>query len=82
MLSGYEPMLATARHLDQVPPGWAAEPKLDGWRAIVTIEDDGVTVRSRRGNDLTPMVPELGRLSSMVPSSSFQDFTNDLAPSS
>jgi bifunctional non-homologous end joining protein LigD len=38
------------------PPAWAAEPKLDGWRALVTI-DHGVTVRTRRGHVLE--VPEL-----------------------
>lgn len=52
MLAGYGPSLT----LD----GWDAEPKLDGWRAIVTV-DDAVTVRTRGGHDL-----ELPELSSLV----------------
>ena len=41
---------------------WAAEPKLDGWRAVVTVDPSlpvGVEVRSRTGRFLTSMVPEL-----------------------
>jgi len=40
--------------------GWAAEPKLDGWRVIVTVDGmlpDGVTVRTRRGHPITDQVP-------------------------
>jgi ATP-dependent DNA ligase len=36
--------------------GWAVEPKLDGWRAVVTV-DDVLTVRTRRGRDITDSVP-------------------------
>lgn len=39
--------------------GWWAETKLDGWRALVTLQDGQVRVRSRRGSDLTASVPEL-----------------------
>jgi ATP-dependent DNA ligase len=38
---------------------WAAEPKFDGWRVLVTV-DDRVTVRIRRGHTLD--VPELASL--------------------
>ncbi len=44
MLAGYGP---PADDLDY----WSAEPKLDGWRAIVTI-DQQVTVRTRGGHHL------------------------------
>src|SRR5690349_15218885 len=41
-----EPMLATSR-----PPTrageWAFEPKLDGWRAMIYVDDSGVVVRTR-----------------------------------
>jgi bifunctional non-homologous end joining protein LigD len=43
--------------------GWAAEPKLDGWRAIVVVDPalpGGVSVRTRRGHTITDQVPGLG----------------------
>jgi bifunctional non-homologous end joining protein LigD len=45
--------------------GWAAEPKLDGWRAIVVADPalpGGVTVRTRRGHAITSAVPGLAAL--------------------
>jgi len=38
---------------------WRFEVKLDGWRAVVTVDDAAVTVRTRRGRDITRSVPEL-----------------------
>jgi ATP-dependent DNA ligase len=41
---------------------WTAEPKLDGWRAIVTVDPSlpqGFDVCSRNGRSLTTSVPEL-----------------------
>jgi bifunctional non-homologous end joining protein LigD len=43
--------------------GWAAEPKLDGWRALVTITDGRVVVRTRGGHDLD--LPELAPLADL-----------------
>jgi ATP-dependent DNA ligase len=40
--------------------GWAAEPKLDGWRAMVVVDPSlpgGVVVRTRRGHGITSAVP-------------------------
>src|SRR4051794_17526705 len=55
-----EPMLAT-----NVTPSaaaeWAVEPKLDGWRSMVYL-DDGVTVRTRSGREITTSIPELAPL--------------------
>src|SRR5437870_2331411 len=45
--------------------GWWAEPKLDGWRALVAVQDGRVSVRSRRGSDLTDSVPELQCLTTL-----------------
>ena len=40
--------------------GWVAEPKMDGWRALVRVRDDGsVAVTSRRGRPLADVVPDL-----------------------
>jgi bifunctional non-homologous end joining protein LigD len=41
--------------------GWSFELKWDGFRALVSTED-GLTVRSRRGWDMTPVLPELRAL--------------------
>jgi bifunctional non-homologous end joining protein LigD len=41
--------------------GWSYELKWDGFRAIVSTED-GLTVRSRRGWNMTPVLPELRAL--------------------
>src|SRR3954454_13540488 len=38
---------------------WRFEVKLDGWRAVVTVDDAAVRVRTRRGRDITRSVPEL-----------------------
>ena len=45
--------------------GWAAEPKLDGWRAVVVVDPGlpgGVLVRTRRGHGITSAVPGIGVL--------------------
>jgi ATP-dependent DNA ligase len=44
-----------------VDQGWSYEVKWDGFRAIVSTED-GFRVRSRRGWNMTPALPELRRL--------------------
>lgn len=66
-------MLATSKRVSAVPPGWAAEPKLDGWRAVVSVADGGFRVRSRRGNDLTDRLPELQALVDAVPTDTVLD---------
>jgi ATP dependent DNA ligase-like protein len=47
--------------------GWAAEPKLDGWRAVVVDQarPDGVVVRTRRGHGITSAVPGIGALAEL-----------------
>jgi bifunctional non-homologous end joining protein LigD len=43
--------------------GWAYEPKWDGIRAITRLDGKGgIEARSRNGQDLTPMFPELAAL--------------------
>ena len=57
----YLPMLA-ASGAGKLQGEWAAELKLDGWRAIVTVDPSlptGIEVRSRTGRFLTTQVPEL-----------------------
>ncbi|MGE5640569.1 MAG: DNA ligase D [Clostridia bacterium] len=54
-----EPMHAepAKRALDAA--GWAWEPKLDGYRVLAFVKEGEVTLRSRRGLDLTPAFPAL-----------------------
>ncbi len=70
--AGYEPMLATAsRQLDG--DGWAFEPKLDGWRAIVHVGEERVSVYSRPGRNVTADLPQLGALDGAVPAGTVLD---------
>src|SRR5215218_5073031 len=39
--------------------GWTFEPKLDGFRCLVCTHGDRFRARSRRGWDMTPLLPEL-----------------------
>jgi bifunctional non-homologous end joining protein LigD len=41
---------------------WAVEPKLDGWRATVLVDDGKVVVRTRRGHAITEMIGGLDTL--------------------
>jgi bifunctional non-homologous end joining protein LigD len=45
---------------------WAYEVKWDGFRAIVSTEGEALRVRSRRGWDMTDLVPELAALPVLV----------------
>lgn len=57
------PMLATPGSLPTSDAGWAYEPKWDGIRAITRLDGrGGIDSRSRNGQDLTPMFPELAAL--------------------
>ncbi|WP_267422527.1 MULTISPECIES: ATP-dependent DNA ligase [unclassified Curtobacterium] len=44
------------------PAEWAFEMKWDGVRALATVRDGAVSLRSRNGNDLTAQYPELAEL--------------------
>jgi bifunctional non-homologous end joining protein LigD len=55
-------MLAGRGIPDDELAGYAAEPKLDGWRVMAGVDADGVIVRTRHGHDITNQVPQLGLL--------------------
>jgi bifunctional non-homologous end joining protein LigD len=63
------PMLATLGDLERFAggPDWAYEMKWDGYRAIATVRDGMVNLRSRNGLDMTATYPELGELTDAVP---------------
>jgi bifunctional non-homologous end joining protein LigD len=55
-----DPMLSRPGPLP-TDSAWSYELKWDGFRAVVSTEN-GLAVRSRRGWDMTPVLPELGSL--------------------
>jgi len=55
-----EVMLASPTKTARLDPDdWAFEMKWDGYRAIAVIDDQGVTLSSRNGKDLTGVCPEV-----------------------
>ena len=54
-----EPMHAELADAPFNRPGWAWEPKLDGYRVMVFVSDKGVSMRSRRGLELAGDFPKL-----------------------
>ena len=68
-----EPMLATASepfHRD----GWVFEIKYDGYRLMIERRGDEVTLRSRRGIDLTALFPEIAKCARRLP---YREYTID-----
>jgi bifunctional non-homologous end joining protein LigD len=59
----FAPMLASTQP-PTVAAEWAFEPKLDGWRALVYV-DDAVTVRTRTGRNITDHVDNLQALAEL-----------------
>lgn len=59
-LSYLKPMLCGSADSPPVGPRWIAEPKLDGWRFIVHVADDGVhAYGGRNASDYSGCVPYL-----------------------
>jgi ATP-dependent DNA ligase len=54
-----EPMLAAPVPDPALLPGWAAEVKWDGWRALLSLDAGRLVLRSRRGADLVDCFPEV-----------------------
>lgn len=62
---GFEPMLASnGKPHDDDALGW--EPKLDGWHAMLHVDEFGIRVFSRPGRDITSSVPELAPIAAQV----------------
>ncbi len=57
----FPPMLASPARGQVLGADRRFEPKLDGWRALVTVDGE-VTVRTRTGRDVTESLPELAGL--------------------
>jgi len=59
------PMLAERGQPTGSLDRWAAEWKLDGWRCTAAVRDGRVTVRTRRGHDITDRLPGVEALTGM-----------------
>ncbi|MBT1094213.1 ATP-dependent DNA ligase [Streptomyces sp. Tu102] len=62
-----EPILTTPTPHAGLRPGWAAEPKWDGFRAQLAVEAGSVTLRSRRGTDMAAAFPEITAEGAQLP---------------
>ena len=58
---GLKPMQAALTDEPFDDPAWLFEPKLDGVRALATIDGEAVTLRARSGRDITAQYPALVR---------------------
>ena len=67
------PMMAVSADDPFDDPGWGFEPKWDGVRAIIHVTDQGVTLVSRNGNDVTAAYPEAQVLAGVVPAGTVLD---------
>ncbi|SNX88783.1 ATP-dependent DNA ligase [Streptomyces sp. TLI_55] len=54
-------------------PGWAAEPKFDGFRALLSVDAGKVVLRSRRGTEMLPAFPEIGAGAVQLPDTTALD---------
>lgn len=68
-----EPMLATPVPDPVLAPGWASEPKWDGFRALFSMDTGQVVLRSRRGTDLAPAFPEVAAARGQLPDATALD---------
>ena len=73
-----EPMLAKpVRQLppaDAMPGGCVYEPKYDGYRALLFVDDVGCRIQSRRGNDITASFPDIAAAADdLIPAGSVVD---------
>lgn len=62
-----EPMSAVSGELPADDDAWCYEPKWDGMRILIEIDDGKVRARSRTGRDVTVEFPELAGMSTIAP---------------
>jgi len=61
------PMLAAPAHVLPTGPGWAYEPKWDGWRALAFCQPGRVYLQSRTGKAVSAYFPDLTRIIAALP---------------
>ena len=59
-------MLASAGAIRGDADDYAFEPKLDGWRVLVSVASGRLVVRTRNGHDVTAAVPELEPMAAVL----------------
>ncbi|MFH8902114.1 hypothetical protein ACH4HG_37920 [Streptomyces coeruleorubidus] len=68
-----EPMHSSPIPDPGLRPGWAAEPKWDGFRDLVSVDAGQVVLRSRRGTELGRAFPEVVADSARLPDATALD---------
>ncbi|GAA2767632.1 ATP-dependent DNA ligase [Streptomyces paradoxus] len=68
-----EPMLSAPVSQPDLRPGWAAEAKWDGFRALLSADAGKVELRSRRGTDMGPAFPEIVAGAAQLPDATALD---------
>ncbi|WP_455755075.1 ATP-dependent DNA ligase [Streptomyces massasporeus] len=68
-----EPMLSSPVPEPRLRPGWAAELKWDGFRALLSVDAGKVALRSRRGTEMGPAFPEIVAGAAQLPDATALD---------
>ncbi|WP_256098674.1 ATP-dependent DNA ligase [Streptomyces agglomeratus] len=68
-----EPMLSASVPAPDLRPGWAGEPKWDGFRTLVSVDTGRVVLRSRRGSEMAPAFPEIVAGAAQLPDATALD---------
>ncbi|MEU3490627.1 ATP-dependent DNA ligase [Streptomyces massasporeus] len=68
-----EPMLSSPVPEPRLRPGWAAELKWDGFRALLSVDAGKVVLRSRRGTEMGPAFPEIVAGAAQLPDATALD---------
>ncbi len=68
-----EPMLSTPVPEPDLRPGCVAEPKWDGFRALLSVDSGRVVLRSRRGTEMAPAFPEVVAGAAQLPDATALD---------
>jgi ATP-dependent DNA ligase len=66
-------MRATSIHEWPAGTGWRVEPKFDGWRCAVFVDQRRVQLQSRHGRDLTSYFPEVAAAAGSLPAGTVVD---------
>ncbi|MFF2385684.1 ATP-dependent DNA ligase [Streptomyces sp. NPDC058108] len=68
-----DPMLSTPLPAPILRPGWAGEPKWDGFRALLHTDAGQVVLRSRHGTEMSPAFPDIAAAAVQLPNATALD---------
>lgn len=66
-------MLTTPVSVPDLRPGSAAEPKWDGFRALASVDEGQVVLRSMRGTEMGPSFPNVAAAAVQLPDTTALD---------